>query len=140
AVAQYAYPLDAVAQKPSPESGYVVNGISSILSLNENQLLVLERSFSTGNISLVVKIYLTNLTGAENIRDNESILLSPVKKSLTKKLIFDFSSLKITIDNLEGICFGPRLPNGNRSLLVIADNNFNPLEQTQLFLFDSGIK
>ncbi len=140
AIAQYAYPLDAVAQKPSPESGYAVNGISSILALDDKRLLVLERSFSTGNISLVVKIYMINLTGAENIQNNRSLLQNPVKKLLSKKLNFDFSSLKKMIDNLEGICFGPRLPNGNRSLLVIADNNFNPLEQTQLFLFDSGIK
>ena len=29
------------------------------------------------------------------------------------------------IDNIEGISFGPTLYNGNKSLLLVADNNFN---------------
>lgn len=139
-VAQYAYPLDPIAEKPEPESAFAVNGISSILSITDKKMLVLERSFSTGKPSLSVKIYLADLSSAENIRNNFSLLQQPVKKPVSKKLLFHFDSLKMMIDNLEGICFGPRLPNGNRSLLVIADNNFNPLEISQLFLLDSGMK
>jgi hypothetical protein len=41
------------------------------------------------------------------------------------------------IDNLEGLTFGPTLANGNRSLLMVADNNFNihgpQLNQVLLF-------
>jgi hypothetical protein len=44
--------------------------------------------------------------------------------------------LGIYIDNIEGVTFGPRLPNGKRSLIFIADNNFNPLEQAQVLLFE----
>ncbi|MGB3115573.1 MAG: esterase-like activity of phytase family protein, partial [Ferruginibacter sp.] len=139
--AQYAYPLDAVAQKPKKEGGFMVNGISSILALNEQELLVLERSYSTGyEDSLVVKLYLADLKNAENIKNNASLLEKPVQKPITKKLLLNFSTLKIRIDNLEGICFGPRLKNGNKSLLVISDNNFNPLEITQLILLDSGMR
>lgn len=43
--------------------------------------------------------------------------------------------LGIYIDNIEGVTFGPTLSNGKRSLLFIADNNFNPLEKSQVFLF-----
>jgi hypothetical protein len=44
--------------------------------------------------------------------------------------------LGIYIDNIEGVTFGPTLANGKKSLIFIADNNFNPLEQTQFLLFE----
>ena len=44
--------------------------------------------------------------------------------------------LGIYIDNIEGVTFGPTLPNGHQTLLFVADNNFNPLEQSQLLLFE----
>lgn len=44
--------------------------------------------------------------------------------------------LGIYIDNVEGVTFGPVLPNGHKTLLFVADNNFNPLEKTQFLLFE----
>jgi hypothetical protein len=35
-------------------------------------------------------------------------------------------------DNVEGISWGPRLPTGERTLLVVSDNNFSTRQQTQL--------
>ena len=53
-------------------------------------------------------------------------------KAATKILLLDFENLRDrltnnSIDNIEGISFGPILSNGNKSLLLIADNNFNKL-------------
>jgi hypothetical protein len=45
-------------------------------------------------------------------------------------------NLGIYIDNIEGVTFGPNLPNGHKTLVFVSDNNFNPLEQTQLLLFE----
>ena len=44
--------------------------------------------------------------------------------------------LKIYTDNIEGVTFGPDLPNGHKSLIFIADNNFNPMEKSQVMLFE----
>ena len=44
--------------------------------------------------------------------------------------------LGIYVDNVEGITFGPRLPNGHQTLVLVADNNFSAQEQTQFFLFE----
>jgi hypothetical protein len=43
--------------------------------------------------------------------------------------VFNFEDIKnqLTagiIDNIEGITFGPKLANGNQSLLLISDDNF----------------
>ena len=44
--------------------------------------------------------------------------------------------LGIYTDNLEGITFGPLLPNGHKTLLFVADNNFSNTEKAQLLLFE----
>ncbi len=45
-------------------------------------------------------------------------------------------SLGVYIDNIEGATFGPRLANGHRTLLLVADNNFETFQKTQFFLFE----
>jgi hypothetical protein len=63
--------------------------------------------------------------------------------AFTKRLVLDFETLKTQlggIANLEGITFGPRLANGKRSLVVIADDNF-PLadlatDRNQVIVFE----
>jgi hypothetical protein len=30
------------------------------------------------------------------------------------------------------MAFGPELPDGSRTLVLVSDNNFNPLEKTQI--------
>ena len=36
-----------------------------------------------------------------------------------------------TVDNLEGMTWGPKLPNGERSLILVSDNNFSATQVTQ---------
>ncbi len=45
-------------------------------------------------------------------------------------------SLGVYVDNVEGMCFGPTLPNGHKTLVMVADNNFQLFETTQFFLFE----
>ena len=44
--------------------------------------------------------------------------------------------LGIYTDNIEGVTFGPTLPNGHKTLLFVSDNNFTAIEKTQLLLFE----
>jgi hypothetical protein len=64
------------------------------------------------------------------LRENKNFI--PV----TKKLLLNLDDLGIYIDNIEGVTFGPLLPNGHKTLLFIADNNFSPLEKAQVLLFE----
>ncbi|WP_353734985.1 esterase-like activity of phytase family protein [Okeania sp. SIO2C2] len=56
-----------------------------------------------------------------------------------KKLLLDFSTLEIVLDNIEGITFGPKLADGQRSLILVSDNNFNPLQITQILIFSTNL-
>ena len=139
-VAQYAYPLDRVIEKPIPRNAFSVNGIAEILALDAKRVLVLERSFSMGRINNNIRIYLADLSQAEDITHNNSLKEKPVQKPIDKKLLFSLDSLGTRVDNVEGITFGPILPNGNRSLILVSDNNFIGLQKTQILLFDFGMK
>ena len=136
AIAQFVYPLEAIAHAPKPAGAFAVNGISEILALNEQQLLVVERSFSTGRLINSIKIFLADFSNASNVLNKFSLSKNKSFKPAAKKLLFNSDDLNRYIDNVEGICFGPRLSNGNRTLLLIVDDNFNPLQKTQLFLLE----
>ena len=41
-----------------------------------------------------------------------------------------------TLENIEGICFGPKLPNGHSTLIFVSDNNFSQSQRTQFLAFE----
>lgn len=135
-VAQYAYMIDPVAFPPITPSSFKVNGISDILWLGKNKLLIIERSYSTGRLACTIKVFIADISKAENINNIASLKDKPEIKIASKKLLLNMDDLGIYIDNIEGVTFGPKLPNGKQSLLFVADNNFNPLEKTQFLLFE----
>lgn len=135
-VAQYAYRIEPVAYPPVTPSSFKVNGISDILYMGNNKLLVVERSYSTGRLACTIKVFLADLSSAENINDVPSLKDKPGVKFISKKLLLNMDNLGIYIDNIEGVTPGPILANGKKSLLFIADNNFIPLEKTQFLLFE----
>lgn len=134
--AQYAYQIDPIIQEPISEGLFSVNGITDILAINDRLMLVTERSFSTGRLGNNVRIYLVNLSEAEDVSSVKSLYITPPQKPLQKKLLLNMDRLGRLIDNIEGATFGPRLPNGKRSLLFISDDNFSKDQKTQLLLFE----
>lgn len=133
--AEYAYRLSPVARPPVPAGAFKINGISDILEVGPQQLLVVERSFSTGSTHCTIRVYKANLDKATDVQHLPSLTTSGFTE-MSKTLLLNMDHLGIYIDNIEGVCYGPRLPNGNRSLVFVADNNFNPLEKSQLLLFE----
>lgn len=134
--AQYAYLLDPVAYPALSPLDFKINGVPDIYAIGKNRLLVMERSFSTGRFPCTIKIFEVDLTGAEDISKNPSLITSPPAKPLTKKLLLNMDSLGMHVDNVEGMCFGPTLPNGHKTLVMVADNNFQFYQTTQFFLFE----
>ena len=139
---QYAYQLDKVIRKPIPTDGFSVNGVVEILAVDEQTLLVLERSYSVGYVDggndvRIYKVDIRNATDVSSIDALKGASYKPVKKTL----LLDFEEVRSQldqkrVDNIEGMTFGPNLPNGNRSLVLISDNNFNPIQVSQLLVFE----
>ena len=133
AVNQFAYLLDPIAKQPKGD--FAVNGLTDILEYDKNKFFVIERSYSSGwgNQSNTIKIFnidateVTNTLEMDNLSEDDYI-------PATKELLLDFENLrdKLThnrIDNIEGISFGPILSNGNKTLILVSDNNFNRFEK-----------
>lgn len=135
-IAQYAYPLDAIAFPPNPADEFKVNGVPEILWIAPNKLLVLERSYSVGRVSSTIKIYLADLSKAADVSAVGSLQQNATAQPITKKLLLNMNDLNLPVYNVEGITFGPSLPGGRMSLLLVSDDNFSAKEKTQLFLFE----
>ncbi|MBQ4821367.1 esterase-like activity of phytase family protein [Aquimarina sp. MMG016] len=128
---QFAYELDPVAREPALGTDFSVNGLVEILAYDTNKFLAVERSFSSGYIDggNTVKIYKVDATNATNTLSLTSLSNATYIKA-TKTLLFNFETIRSqltnnTVDNIEGITFGPKLQDGSRTLVMISDNNFN---------------
>lgn len=133
---QFSYLLEPIQK--IPYLPFSINGVTDILEIAPKQFLVLERAFSAGRGKRAnsVLLFKTDATNASNTLAIEQ-LKGKMKKEFipaTKELIFNFKQIRKQlqqqrIDNIEGISFGPKLPNGNASIFVISDNNFNSFAQ-----------
>jgi hypothetical protein len=140
---QYAYPVDPIQAVPKGKNAD--NGVSEILALDDNRLLVLERSGVEGGDGiwiLYIRLYQAETGDATDVAKIPA-LAGTAYRPMTKRLVLDLSKLPELgspalpkIDNIEGVSFGPDLPNGHRSLVLVSDNNFNPDQITQLLAFE----
>ncbi|MEL7039511.1 MAG: esterase-like activity of phytase family protein [Cyanobacteria bacterium J06592_8] len=139
AEAEFLYPVEPVAEPSNPEDAFNINGLAEILPLDDNTLLGLERSFSVGGeggqgTGNIIKLFEVDLQNAENIIDFDSILDQDVTP-VTKELLLNFDDLGIPIDNVEGLTYGPILPDGTQSLILVSDDNFAEGQFTQFMMF-----
>ena len=135
---QFVYWTDPIAEPPVPANQFAVNGLVELLPLNDDSLISMERSFSVGapDTGNTIKLYDVSLAGADDVNGFDSIaLLLGSIDAAQKSLLLDLDELGIPLDNVEGMTFGPNLPDGRRSLILVSDNNFSPAAFTQFLLF-----
>lgn len=128
-VAEHLYQMD-----PAPE-GSQYHGLAELLAVDQGgHFLSLERSFGlNGSTAKLFQITTGGATDTSSIASFKGTVkgIQPIQK----RLLLDLTQVGIKLDNLEGMTLGPRLPDGSQSLLLISDDNFNPLQVTQLLLF-----
>lgn len=146
AAREFAYDLEPV-HKPSYAPGTTNNGLVELLALDRTTLLALERSFAQNPKDASasenrIRIYRISVAGATDISGIESLKDRTDVVPVTKTLVLDLSDvaglttdLAPTLDNFEGMTFGPRLPDGRASLVLVSDDNFNPAQRTWFLTF-----
>jgi len=135
ATRQIAYVPDAIPLRPLVPGSYADNGISEILMLDADRMLVLERAYATG-AGNSLHLYEINTRHATDVL-NIDMLATGNHRPAQKTRVADFASLGLSrLDNTEGMCWGPPLPDGKRMLVVVSDDNFNPLQTTQFAAFE----
>ncbi|WP_189060076.1 esterase-like activity of phytase family protein [Longimycelium tulufanense] len=123
---QVAYPVEPVFSDAGPGN----NGVVEVLAVDRHHYLAMERAYVRG-VGNRVRIYEFDVRGASNTlhRDRLDEAVRPVRK----RLLVDLAKLPLyKVDNLEGMAWGPWLPTGERSLVLISDDNFNPAQVTQV--------
>ncbi len=139
-VRQIAYVPDAIPRTPIPPSADADNGVAEVLMLDAHRMLVLERAYMAGygpNNSTSLRLYLVDTRqGSDTL--NLPALQSGNYNAASKTLVADFSSFPglTRLDNTEGMTWGPTLTNGNRTLVFVSDDNFNPRQITQFLAFE----
>ena len=127
-ISEHLYQLD------SPPLGAIEHGLPEIQSIDTSgHFLTLERSF--GLFGFRVKLFQTTMAGATDTSKIASFKGNTTIQPIQKQLAFDLQQLNIYIDNLEGMAFGSRLPDGSQTLLLVSDNNFSSRQITQFLLF-----
>ncbi|MCC7032240.1 MAG: esterase-like activity of phytase family protein [Acidobacteria bacterium] len=124
------------------------NGLTELLALDDSNLLALERACLVDPPTRVVRntalISYVRLDGAEDVSAVESLARGRWR-GVMKTPLLDLDSLiprlpasLANLDNFEAMAFGPDLPDGSRTLLVVSDDNFRPTQQTVFLLFRIG--
>jgi hypothetical protein len=134
---EYVYIVNPVAETPVPPDQFRVNGLVELLPLdNLGTMLALERSFSVGaeGAGNTIWLYEIHTQDATDVSGKFS-LLNEIFSPVTKRLILNVETdLGIEPDNIEGMAFGPTLPDGRLPLILVSDNNFAPSQTTQFIV------
>ncbi|MEH2191406.1 MAG: esterase-like activity of phytase family protein [Nostoc sp.] len=122
-------------------TGKFASGLPDLLALdNQGHFLSLERSFT--GLGFAISLFQVSLEEADDIHKIDSLLAidSTNIKPVQKKLLLDLRTLDVLLDNIEGLTLGPKLPDGQQSLILVSDNNFNSLQRTQILAFKMKIE
>jgi len=136
--AQHAYPLPPVPARGLPGAPFGPdNGLVALLAIDEHRFIGMERAWAmgAGNTVRLVEIRITpETTDVRQLNALTGARFSPVQRRLLLELPPNWQGLRI--DNLEGLSWGHRLANGRPTLVLVSDDNFNPLQATQFIVLE----
>lgn len=141
--AEYAYELDKV--QTEPVAGLVAGetGIVDIALINDKEFYSMERSYLPLAKKNIIKIFkckvnenTTNTLSMESLKNQKLITVEKTLLLHLDEIIPKLSKEFPSLDNIEGINFGPKLSNGNASLILVSDNNFGPNQRTVFYAFE----
>ncbi|MFD1151243.1 esterase-like activity of phytase family protein [Saccharothrix hoggarensis] len=130
-VRQHAYPLEPLFAAPEPGPWGPDTGVPAILADPKvpGRYYALERSWVPG-ADYKVRLFQVDVAGATDVR-HQDVLADDVRP-VRKKRLADLHDFPLpVVDNVEGLAWGPRLPSGERTLLLVSDDNFAVEEFTR---------
>lgn len=138
---EVAYPLEKIEPIKGVDLSPGTTGLTDIAAIDENNFYSLERTYLPFQNKNIIRIFKCKITkDTTNVMAMPSLLnqkIVKVEKTLVADLD-DFMNLMTpaTLDNIEGIAFGPDLANKKKSLIVVSDNNFGKTQRTLFMVFE----
>lgn len=139
---EFAYDLEAIPNPQGFEKLEGDTGLVDMVAFDKMNLITMERSWVKNNYKNTIRLYSVSLKNATAVQSIPSLAQSDVKRvHKTPLLDLDTITDKLTknwqkLDNLEGITFGPTLPNGHKTLILVSDNNFSKHQRTLFVAFE----
>lgn len=141
--------------RPSPEADFTLGaqyayrgdpglGIADIAATGDDRLLVLERGFTEG-VGNTVRLYLADPRGATDVSTVENLTSQTDAQLIGKTLLADIGkcpTLDATakqpqpnplLDNIEGVAVTRHEGPGRLRLLLVSDDNQNPVQITRFY-------
>ncbi|WOP15191.1 esterase-like activity of phytase family protein [Ottowia sp. SB7-C50] len=119
-----------------PMGGVGESGISEIIVRDNDHLWVLERAWTPAT-GVSARLYEADLRHASDTLAVDA-LTGRRYRPCAKRLLLDLRQCGLPhVDNFEAMAWGPRLPNGHRTLVMCTDDNFNPLQVTQFIALEA---
>ncbi|MCI2418708.1 esterase-like activity of phytase family protein [Saccharopolyspora sp. K220] len=129
--------------------GYQVDqglGVAEVTAVGDGRLLVLERGFTEG-VGNTIRLYLADPHGATDVTGIDSLTSSDARL-VHKTPLVDLQgcpTLGATakqpqpnplLDNIEGMTVQHEAPGGRLQVLLVSDDNENPVQTTRLYSLD----
>lgn len=130
-VAEYVYRTDPM-QASGGVIGPSVAGVSALTQVGPGQYLTVERSFALPE-GFAVTVYLATTDGATDVAG--AAALDGTETPMRKTALFRFDG---AANNIEGITVGPVLPDGTRTLVLVADDNMGRVGTTAFSVLTVG--
>lgn len=112
--------------------------VSELLAIDDRHFLSIERVLPFDPKKGVwARIVLSTITARTTDVLSCPALTSCPAQPMARKVLLDLPGVYrgVRIDNLEGMAWGPRLPDGRRTLIVESDDNFSKDEVSQFLAF-----
>ena len=130
--------------QPNREYAYLIDkkyGLVDLIAFNTEHLITLERYWDKETKKNSIRIFDVKLSENSTNVINLPSLNAGRWNAVTKELLLDLDSIVQQLagkrlDNFEGIVTGPKLKNGNDSLIIVSDNNFSIFQQTIFLAFE----
>ena len=140
---EFAYELEPM-ERPPFEIRLAITGIVELLSLGGDELLAMERGYVESADRTQsrnrIRIYRIDLAGATDISPFDSLRSAGSVVPVKKTMVLDVNRLPglapplALLENFEGMGWGPGLPGGGRSLILVSDDNFSDRQITAFLL------
>ncbi|MEU5690597.1 esterase-like activity of phytase family protein [Actinosynnema sp. NPDC020468] len=129
---QHVYELEKLFATPEPGPYGPDTGVPALLADQyvPGRYYALERTWIPGP-DYKVRLFQVDTLGATNLGTNPTDAIPANARPVRKTLLADLADFPLPTDNVEGLTWGPRLPTGERTLVLVSDDNFSPDWSTQ---------
>jgi hypothetical protein len=114
-------------------------GTSELMALDDHRFLVIERDGSAAKFRRIYEIDTTGSTDVSGIASLPGGDLPGNMKPVAKRLLIDLADpatgIGQTPEKIEGLCWGPTLADGRRTLVVATDNDMKADQPSVFWVF-----